>query len=397
MNFVSLSIGELLPQVAQLSRSKFSGKISIGIADVADELEWYIYFNLGRVVWANGGLHPVRRWLRLIQHHTGGADLQISVRDKDKFAVFEYHCLCIAFKRSLVDIQAVQRIIYEACVQVFFDIYQRSAITSGLDFQFQIFGGLRPSEQEILPIQSVIDLEPAIAAARLEWQQWVSSGLVNILVDAAPRIKKPQELQQSLAPNIYRNLQKVIDGDRSFRDISQVLNVDLFKLVKVLSPYIHKQMINLEKISDKTIPILSNSPPEKLTKTNAELDKVQLISCIDDDPQICRMMEQIVKKAGYSFMGITDSVKALAMLLEAKPEIIFLDLIMPVANGYEICAQIRRISCFNKTPIIILSGNDGLVDRVRAKVAGASDFLTKPAPPDKLIALIEKYLKQGTS
>jgi CheY-like chemotaxis protein len=85
-------------------------------------------------------------------------------------------------------------------------------------------------------------------------------------------------------------------------------------------------------------------------------------------------------------------VKALPILLEHKPDLIFLDLVMPIANGYEICAQIRRVSAFKDTPVIILTSNDGIVDRVRAKMVGSSGFLAKPIEPDKVLATLQRYL-----
>jgi chemotaxis family two-component system response regulator PixG len=65
---------------------------------------------------------------------------------------------------------------------------------------------------------------------------------------------------------------------------------------------------------------------------------------------------------------------------------------MPVASGYEICTQLRRISHFSNTPVVILTGNDGLLDRVRAKVVGSTDFLTKPVAADRVMSIIRKYL-----
>ena len=61
---------------------------------------------------------------------------------------------------------------------------------------------------------------------------------------------------------------------------------------------------------------------------------------------------------------------ALSECLEYKPDIIFLDLVMPVANGYEICSQLRRVNTFRDTPIIILTSNDGVLDRLRFQGGG---------------------------
>jgi two-component system, chemotaxis family, response regulator PixG len=92
---------------------------------------------------------------------------------------------------------------------------------------------------------------------------------------------------------------------------------------------------------------------------------------------------------------VQDSMRAIATLLSRKPELIFLDLVMPNTNGYEICSQLRKVSAFRDTPIVILTGNDGIIDRVRAKVVGASDFLSKPVDAATVLEVTNRYLQQA--
>lgn len=101
--------------------------------------------------------------------------------------------------------------------------------------------------------------------------------------------------------------------------------------------------------------------------------------------------------ANYQFVGINDPLRAIAILLARKPDLIFLDLVMPNANGYEICGQLRRMTFFKDTPIVILTGNDGIVDRVRAKMVGSTDFISKPVDPEIVIGTIRKHLRQESS
>ena len=63
---------------------------------------------------------------------------------------------------------------------------------------------------------------------------------------------------------------------------------------------------------------------------------------------------------------------------------------MPVANGYEICKQIRRVQAFQKTPIVVLTDTSSLMDRMRAKAAGATDFMAKPIDPAKVLAMVKR-------
>lgn len=91
-------------------------------------------------------------------------------------------------------------------------------------------------------------------------------------------------------------------------------------------------------------------------------------------------------------MGTQDPLKSISIFLAKRPDVILLDLKMPVTNGYELCEIMRKISIFKKIPIIILTGQDGVVDRVRAKMVGATDFVSKSAGPSKLIDVIAKYI-----
>jgi chemotaxis family two-component system response regulator PixG len=133
----------------------------------------------------------------------------------------------------------------------------------------------------------------------------------------------------------------------------------------------------------------SRTPP---TLAGPDKENRPLIICIDDCPLTQKLLKGIITKAGYRFFGIEQAVMALPILIEQKPDLILLDLVMPIANGYEICTQIRRVSLLKDTPVAILTGRDGLVDRVRAKIVGCSDFIAKPVETEKVVAVIEKYL-----
>jgi chemotaxis family two-component system response regulator PixG len=106
-------------------------------------------------------------------------------------------------------------------------------------------------------------------------------------------------------------------------------------------------------------------------------------------------MEALLTASGYQFVGVEDGLRAFSILIARKPEVIFLDLVMPNTNGYEICAKLRKLAFFRNTPIVILTGNDGIVDRVRAKLVGASDFLSKPVEAETVLSVIHKHLEQS--
>ena len=65
---------------------------------------------------------------------------------------------------------------------------------------------------------------------------------------------------------------------------------------------------------------------------------------------------------------------------------------MPLMNGYEVCAQLRRVPELEKIPVVMLTGQDGVVDRVRARMAGASDFVGKPIKAARILNTVMKFV-----
>ena len=105
---------------------------------------------------------------------------------------------------------------------------------------------------------------------------------------------------------------------------------------------------------------------------------------------------ELVRKAsaaGIEVLAITEPLQSVSTLLERKPDLIFLDLIMPNTNGYELCTFLRKTTTFQEIPIVILTGRDGMIDRVRAKMSGSSDFMSKPPDQSKVLQILRKFLQ----
>ena len=142
------------------------------------------------------------------------------------------------------------------------------------------------------------------------------------------------------------------------------------------------------------------SPPKTTAKTelsdtdlNPPTANQSMVVYVEDSPGDSEAMATILQGTGYDYGSIRDPLKALPMLLELKPQLIFLDLVMPFTNGYEMCAQIRRTPTFRKTPIVIVTNNDGIIDRVRAKLVGASGFFSKPVNKERVVDALKKHLE----
>jgi two-component system, chemotaxis family, response regulator PixG len=129
---------------------------------------------------------------------------------------------------------------------------------------------------------------------------------------------------------------------------------------------------------------------------NQSIDRQKLlIACIDDSVSVCKNLELFLNQQGYRSYGVQDPLKIMTTLIKHKPDLIFLDLLMPMANGYEICQQIRRIPSLQDVPVVILTEKDGLFDRMRAKAIGATELLSKPIAHADILRVLGKYLESS--
>jgi len=391
MDTDNLSVYSLVEQLRGYGRKQFTGKLEL---HSVKEYKWNIYYCHGRLVWVSGGVHTHRRWRRLMAQYKVQIDLsKISLRTAEEVRLWDYHVLVILMKRMVLSREQISPIVESFVQEVLFDILQCATnenITYYCDF-----------EDEITPVISLIHSEQAIDRAYQEWLTWRKAGIADFSPNIAPWIKRPVQLKEEASELTYKTLITILDGRRSLRELSTWMKKDLLTLVQSLLVYYHRGMVGLIEVADIQSPILSLSLDELAIREVANLpennQKEQLLSrplvtCVDDSNQVCATIEKIVTELSFGFLGIRDSIKVLPLLVEYKPELILLDLVMPIVGGYELCTQIRRIPEFKYTPILILTSNDTIVDRIRAKFVGATSFLSKTSGNDKIGEQIQKYL-----
>lgn len=117
-----------------------------------------------------------------------------------------------------------------------------------------------------------------------------------------------------------------------------------------------------------------------------------VIACIDDSPAILKAIKSFLDDASFTVIMINDPIKALMQVIRSKPDVILLDVGMPNLDGYELCSLLRRHASFKNTPIIMVTGNTGFIDRAKAKLVGASGYLTKPFTQPELLKMVFKHL-----
>ncbi len=121
-------------------------------------------------------------------------------------------------------------------------------------------------------------------------------------------------------------------------------------------------------------------------------DKVILL--VDDSPTVRKIVKITLTKIGYRVIMAEDGLEALAKIEDEKPDLILLDIIMPHLDGYQVCSLIKKNPHYKHVPVVMLSGKDGFFDKVRGRLAGSTDYITKPFQPHVVTETVEKYLSE---
>ena len=368
-----------------LKESCFSGQLVI---HNTQDLTWVIYLYLGRIVYASGGVHPIRRWRRQVlaycpERLADAEELQIDLaktaREESKIS-WEYQLLSAWIDRSKISREQATKVIKATVIEVLFDI------AGAINISYQTRNDNLLTARLIL-----VDAEQVIEEVTRLRAAWQSAKVADLCLDLAPVISHPEELRNKTSAVIYQNLIELLNGKQTLRDLSIRMKRDVVTVTRSLLPYIQLGLVQLVAVDD--VPPPASIPIAQTllkTKTSPRLT----IACIDNSPNVCQTMERIITEAGYQFVCEMDGLRAIAVLLSHKPDLIFLDLVMLNTNGYEICSQLRKLSHFKNTPIVIFTGNDGIIDRVRAKIVGATDFIGKPAKPEQILKIVNKHVIQ---
>lgn len=115
------------------------------------------------------------------------------------------------------------------------------------------------------------------------------------------------------------------------------------------------------------------------------------ILVVDDSPTIRKLVDIILKKRGFRVISASNGLEALARINDGLPSMIFLDITMPRMDGYQLCKIIKANRETRDIPVVMLTCKDGLIDKVRGRMAGSTGYITKPFGPDTLLQAVEKY------
>jgi two-component system, chemotaxis family, response regulator PixG len=363
----------LTQQMQIYSREQISGRLDLQVASAKTPL-WSLFFYQGRVIWGAGGTHPLRHWNRQLSKHC--PHLAVDTQTTERPKVWDYSSLINQVNQGHIPSNTLTVIVVGNILELLFDVIQASQQLHP-STEIQLTYMRLPPELTTLP-QISIPADQAWQQAQKTWRTWQKAGLTDFSPNLAPIIHNPEGLRQQTSLLAYHNLSKLANGHWTLRDLAIKLKQPLTPLTQSLIPYVHEGIMDLTPVND--------------IRFHANSNQGALIAYIEDSNFDSAMMKRLLAPAGYRLLSINDSMQALPILIEHKPDLIFLGLLTPGANGYEICAQIRRIAAFKDTPVIILTSNNGIVDRVRAKLVGATGFLAKPLAAEQVLSTLQQYL-----
>jgi two-component system, chemotaxis family, response regulator PixG len=398
---------DFLRQLQQVKNHFFTGSLIVHLHNRNSCLVFNFY--LGRLSWSGGSFEQFDCWRR----HLGAVSTQISGVEINALAsVYQPELVSSTLVNLLAKQKVSRKQLHEIIVNIFeenlFDAIQFACIANS-HFHYEWISS-NERVKNIAPTLPLLSIKSHVKSAFEKWLLWQGRGFGTVYANLPIQIIDLEQTNDLTLTEKQQKLFPFLLEGANLRTLANSLRQPAHSLAETLLPLIKNDVVHLvppastnTEISTSISKSLDTSsflesgnfttlfPPTIVTKDPTE-EKKSLIFCIDDSEGVYHHLRNILIPHGYQVMGIQDSTQAIPALIKAKPDLIFLDLIMPIANGYEICTQIRRTPSLAKVPVIILTGKDGLLDKVRAKMVGSNDFITKPIDPDAVLKSLFYYL-----
>lgn len=118
----------------------------------------------------------------------------------------------------------------------------------------------------------------------------------------------------------------------------------------------------------------------------------QKILIVDDEPNIVISLEFLMQQSGYEVAIARDGEEALAQMASFQPDLVLLDVMLPLRNGFEVCQKIRENSLWNRVKVVMLSAKGREIEVSKGLTVGADAYITKPFSTKDLIAQVQRLL-----
>jgi DNA-binding response OmpR family regulator len=116
------------------------------------------------------------------------------------------------------------------------------------------------------------------------------------------------------------------------------------------------------------------------------------ILVVDDEPHVIKSLTFVLTKEGYDVSSAENGEDAMAKIRQSKPSLVFLDVMMPRKNGYEVCQEVKKDSGLRDIRVIMLTAKGQEADREKGLNVGADEFMTKPFSPMGIVEKVKELL-----
>ncbi len=407
----------------QLAKMRANGCLQLSYNSII----FFIYFNEGQLIYATNSLAPferLERHLRRLSNRNSNLSGDVIKQARQKFRnVIESYIDNPSDYQGLLWLNSQKYLSQNETITALRRI-TREVFESILSLPQPLTYSFVEQSSQLSELCS-FDLDSYIAQCQKRLQAWqIFSSHIQSSYQRLYLTDSSNCNISSLTIEQNKTICKLLKG-LNFRQISALIDKDELIVVKLLSNSIINNTVlarnpkppfdklptlptNLNLFEELTIEDLFKdinyaqevSPENINNKFNSNsketiysLEKQWKLACVDDNFKIHHQLQNFLDDKMFVISFIKEPMNAFAQLIELKPELILLDSDMPNLNGYELCGLLRNHYDFKHTPIIMLSGEQGLINLTKSKLAGATDHLIKPFTQSSLLNIIFKYLQ----
>jgi twitching motility two-component system response regulator PilG len=325
-------------------------------------IQWCVYFGGGQIHFAGSTMGWTERLTHLFYRESAGLETSLNPE-----ATSDYRMICECWRERQLPLNWVRQLLAQLTQEA---LAHFLAIPQG-QISYEPIIGLdplllsMPFRQLVLPIRETVT----------EWAKLrneISSPFQRPYIQDQDKYFQMALSDGNLGQQ-FQDLSHLLDSELTLYDIAHQLSISALELAVLLQPLIQAGAIGVSPYQ-----VFVSAP------------KRPVVACVDDSPTIQQFVKLSLESAGYDVLALSDPTVAVPHLLKHQPRVILMDIEMPKMDGYELCRQARQQEDLRSVPIVMLTGREGIIDRVRAKMAGCTAYLTKPFNPQELLDLVEK-------
>ncbi|BAQ63302.1 response regulator [Geminocystis sp. NIES-3709] len=343
---------------------KISGKLII--QDPIDrEIQWIIYLGKGKIHFATNTSRKRERVNYLLSHNFSEYNFYIPQDLEDDYQFIYYQ-----WQEKHLNSQQVREILF------------------GMTQEAMIFCLALPRAE--VKYEKIVSLDPLIlsksAKSLVEPVKSQIRGWAQIRGDiSSPFVRFVNSdwhsLRSYFADDLpqWQRLEKLkpyLDDQCSLYEIGTYSGESVLDLGLFFQPLVSLNLLNVKSVES----IVTIEKP--------------LIACIDDSQAIQRVVKMTLLAGGFDVISITEPAKAISVFVTQKPDLILMDINMPDIDGYKLAYMMRQSELLKDIPILMLTGRDGVLDRVKAKMVGAIGYICKPFNPQELVQSVNDNIQK---